>query len=103
MTHRPPTGMVMARIHTALVTAVAIVVLAGAARPVFAQEPADVALRKEVEAMHRSLDQLIALFRQFMDDAARRDRSALLIRRIDLGERQIAAGEQELRALREQL
>jgi hypothetical protein len=88
-----------------LVTALGMVMLLGTARPAFAQTPAsgDAALRQEVEAMHRSIDQLVALFKQFMDDAARRDRSALIIRRIDQAERQVATGEQQHKALRDEM
>src|SRR5690348_5627724 len=95
----------MASTGKALVTVLGLVVCLGAARPAFAQGSAsgDAALRQEVEAMHKSIDQLVALFKQFMDDAARRDQSTLLIRRIDLAERQIANGEAQLKSLRDEL
>lgn len=88
-----------------LVTALGMMLLLASARPASAQNTAtgDAALRQEVEAMHRSIDQLVALFKQFMDDAARRDRSALIIRRIDLAERQVAAGELQLKSLHDEL
>ena len=68
-----------------LVTALGMVMLLGTARPAFAQTPAsgDAALRQEVAAMHRSIHQLVALFKQLMDDAAPRRCPALILRRID--------------------
>jgi predicted nucleic acid-binding Zn-ribbon protein len=88
-----------------IVPVVAMVVLCGVASPAQAQggANADTALRQEVEAMRRSINELVALFKQFMDETSRRDQVANLIRRIDLAERQASQMEAELRTLRGQL
>jgi predicted nucleic acid-binding Zn-ribbon protein len=89
---------------TLLVPAVAVVMLCGAASPAAAQATAaDTALRQEVEAMRRSINELVGLFKQFMDETSRRDQVANLIRRIDLAERQAGQIEAEIRTLRGQL
>jgi hypothetical protein len=75
------------------------------AGPVQAQGSASdtAALQREMVAVKNAVNELVALFRQFMDESGRRERSSLIIRRIDLAERQAAAIEDQLRAQRSQL
>jgi len=91
-------------IKTLTMPAVVVVMLCGSVSPAAAQTAAqDTALRQEVEAMRRSINELVGLFKQFMDETSRRDQVANLIRRIDLAERQASQLEVELRTLRTQL
>jgi hypothetical protein len=61
------------------------------------------ALQREMVAVKNAVNELVGLFRQFMNDAQRREITSLTIRRIDLAERQAAAIEDQLRTLRTQL
>jgi len=91
-------------IKTLTMPALVIGMLCGVASPAAAQSPvADAALRQEVEAMRRSINELVGLFKQFMDETNRRDQVANLIRRIDLAERQASQIEVDLRTARGQL
>jgi hypothetical protein len=69
-----------------------------------AQTPGDTAaLQREMVAVKNAVNELVGLFRQFMNDAQKRELTSLTIRRIDLAERQAAAIEDQLRSLRTQL
>lgn len=61
------------------------------------------ALQREMVAVKNAITELSGLFRQFMAEAEKRERTSLTIRRIDLAERQAAAIEDQLRSMRTQL
>ncbi len=69
--------------------------------PVAAQPSKEAGDGVEVTALRRSLDQIVVLLRQLVDQSSRRDTAALLMSRIEMAERRMVPAEAELRALRE--
>jgi predicted nucleic acid-binding Zn-ribbon protein len=68
--------------------------------PLFAQQSQQEG--SEPTALQQSLDQIVVLLRQLVDQSARRDRAALLLSRIELAERRLAPVEKELQTLRQE-
>ena len=63
--------------------------------------PADAALlRQDMQAVRRSVDALVDIMKQFIAEAGRRDRAALLLRRLELAEQQAARLVAELQTAR---
>lgn len=70
--------------------------------PIFAQQPQPTSDGSELTALRQSLDQVVVLLRELVDQSARRDAASLLLGRIELAERRLAPVEQQLRTLRQQ-
>lgn len=61
------------------------------------------ALRQDMQAVRKSVDDLAAVVKQFLAESGRRERANLLLRRIEVAEQQAAGLSTELRELRADL
>lgn len=63
--------------------------------------PADAtALRQDMQAVRRSVDALVDIMKQFVAEAGKRERAALLLRRLELAEQQAARLASDLQSAR---
>ena len=95
----------VSRARRLLAAAFVILTASGAlAAPQTAASPGEVSgLRQDMQAMRRSVDELVTILRQFIADSGRRERASLLVRRIEVAERQLAALTTEWRAAQAEL
>jgi hypothetical protein len=94
-------GVLSGRLGVVLV----LVTVAGAG-DARAQAPAPTemsALRQDMQAVRKSVDELVVVMRQFLAESSRRDRITVLLRRIEVAEKQADSLAAELRLARTEL
>lgn len=71
--------------------------------PVSAQQSGELADDSELAALRESLDQIVVLLRELVEQSSQRDSASLLLRRLEIVEQRLAPIEQTARTLRQRM